>query len=110
MEDTAILIRTRERQDGAGGSVLAIAGEREALVRETSATRSEFSAAMQAGVEISLVLQTAAVNYEGERLLSYHDRLYRVIRAYQAEESDEIQLNCSDADWGVLHGTSIHPA
>ena len=107
MDDIAILILTREEMVG-GGSVLAAAREREVFVREDSATRSEFYAAMQNNVEITLVLNTAAINYEGERLLSYHDRLYRVVRAYQAAESDEIQLNCSDADWGMLYGASVH--
>lgn len=109
MDDIAILILTREEMVG-GGSVLAAAREREVLVRESSATRSEFYAAMQNNVEITLVLHTAAINYEGERLLSYHDRLYRVVRTYRAENSDEIQLNCSDADWGVLYGSTVDHA
>lgn len=106
MECTAVLIRTREAMSG-GGSVLVPDREVEVFVRETSVARSEFYAAMQSGVSISLVLLTAAINYDGERLLRYQDRLYRVVRTYRADNSDEIQLNCSDADWGMLYGTSV---
>lgn len=106
MECTAVLIRTREEMSG-GSSVLVPDREVEVLVRETSVARSEFYAAMQSGVSISLVLLTAALNYDGERLLRYQDRLYRVMRTYRAENSDEIQLNCSDADWGTLYGQTV---
>lgn len=106
MECTAVLIRTREEMSG-GSSVLVPDREVEVLVRETSVTRSEFYAAMQSGVSISLVLLTAALNYDGERLLRYQDRLYRVVRTYRSENSDEIQLNCSDADWGMLYGQTV---
>ena len=57
-------------------------------------TRAEWSSAGQAGLNPELTVTTAAVNYNGEKILEIQGKRYGIYRVYRSEDSDEIELYC----------------
>lgn len=66
-----------------------------------SVKRSEFWAGRQSDVELVLTVGMRACEYDGERLLDYNGKRYRVERAYTAD-GENIELNCSENKGAIL--------
>lgn len=61
----------------------------------SSAKRSEFYAARQAGISLALTVKLRAADYDGQERLSYEGKEYKVERAY-TEAREYYELNCSE--------------
>lgn len=72
---------------------------------ERSISRAEFAAAGQVGLSPALVLETAAINYEGEAAAEWRGVRYAIYRTYRAETSDMIELYMQ-REAGVTNGAS----
>lgn len=63
-----------------------------------SVTRSEFYNALNAGVQQEYVFVLAlAEDYQGERVVRYHGRKFRVVRTYMTA-GDGIEITCERSD------------
>lgn len=51
---------------------------------EEGVSQSEFYNSMKAGLQANASVEVWAVDYEGERFVSFRGRFYRVIRAFQS--------------------------
>jgi len=51
---------------------------------EEGVSQSEFYNSMKAGLQANASVEVWAVDYEGERYVSFRGRFYRVIRAFQS--------------------------
>jgi len=66
-----------------------------------SVKRSEFWIAKQSDVEIVLTVGIKACDYNGERLLDYEGKRYRVERTY-TKNGEDLELNCSENKGAIL--------
>ena len=63
-----------------------------------SVTRSEYYAALNAGIQPEYIFELAlAEDWHGERLCRFHDQKYRIIRTYETEDGSlEMTVERSD--------------
>ena len=71
---------------------------REVYCTVQSVSRSEFYTAMNAGIQPEYVFKLAlAEDYQGERVVWYNGKKFRVIRTYMTED-DGIEITCGRSD------------
>lgn len=68
---------------------------KEVWANKKSVTRSEFYAANANGINATIAFEVNAEDYNGQRLVTYNDKEYDVVRAYQKGEG-VFELTCSD--------------
>lgn len=97
MEDIAVLITEGTPTYDAEGNEIQTRTERQVFVREESVSRSEFYNAAQAGLrpEVILIL-SEYIDYNGERLVKYHNKEYSIIRTYRAPDENELELTLEE--------------
>ena len=66
----------------------------EIFVREESITRSEWNTAGVQGLQPTIVLVTATVNYNGEKAVEYDGERYSIYRTFRRSDTDEMELYC----------------
>ena len=66
-----------------------------------SVKRSEFWIAKQSDVGIVLAVGVKVCDYNGERLLDYDGKRYRVERTY-TKNGEDLELNCSENKGAIL--------
>ena len=95
MDDLIVLIQETYTQNSFSGQVPA---ETETSVWASirSATRSEWEAAGQNGINPSIVIRTPRVNYNGEKTVEVGGQRYGIYRTYFPADSDEIELYCEE--------------
>lgn len=72
--------------------------EREVMCTVRSVSRSEYYNALNAGIEPSLVFYLAlSDDYQGERVVRYQGKKYRVVRTYLTED-DGIEITVGRSD------------
>lgn len=72
--------------------------EREVMCTVRSVSRSEYYNALNAGIEPSLVFYLAlSDDYQGERVVRYQGKKYRVVRTYLTED-DGIEITVERSD------------
>ena len=72
--------------------------EREVMCIVRSVSRSEYYNALNAGIEPSLVFYLAlSDDYQGERVVRYQGKKYRVVRTYLTED-DGIEITVERSD------------
>lgn len=91
MDGTAVLIRETYKSDSIGVQV-PDEEKTEVLVSKKTLTRAEWKAAGQKGLNPSIVLTTARINYAGEKTIEYCGMRYGVYRTYHDVATDEIEL------------------
>lgn len=93
MDDIAILIAESGPTYDTLGNPEYTRTERQVFVREDSVTRSEFYSAAQAGLKPEIVLILSEfIDYQNEKLISYHGEEYTIIRTYRRRNSNELEL------------------
>ncbi len=85
------------KKDADGYTVGKTKSESFVFAEKKSVTRSEFYAAMQAGVTATAVFVITALDYNNETEIEHNGKQYTVIRTYQPPGND-IELVCSDKD------------
>lgn len=75
--------------------------ERQIFVYEKSVSRSEWSIARQSGHKPSMVLYTPRVNYNGEMLLRYHNKVYSIYRVYESDSEAELYCELREGNLNV---------
>lgn len=90
MDGIAVLITENYK----GGSIAKEPEESriEIFVTEKSITRGEWNDAGQRGLNPSIALTTARINYNGEKTIEYCGKRYGVYRTYHDAKTDEIEL------------------
>lgn len=91
MDDTAILIKEINRQNGLNDWV-AEELRREVYVSVQGVTRTEHFKAAEAGLSPEAVLVTSLYDYDGETLLEWRGQKYAIYRSRQSPERDEVEL------------------
>lgn len=91
MDGIAVLIRETYKSDSIGAQIPEEV-KTEVLVSEKSLTRAEWRDAGQKGLNPSIVLTTARINYSGEKTIEYCGMRYGVYRTYHDAATDEIEL------------------
>lgn len=91
MFDSVIkLIKVTETRNAFGGLVRSET-EREVFCEVQSVSRSEFYSAAEAGLSVSRVFLTPAINYDGETIVEYMGTRYGVTRTYQTD-ADQLYI------------------
>ena len=94
--DVIYLISETSRAHGVHETVTE--SERMVYCTVDSVTRNEFYTALNAGIQPSLVFILAlAEDYQGERIVKYHNQKYRVIRTYMTDD-DGIEITVERSD------------
>lgn len=95
MDDVITLVGMIYKDDGLKQKV-PVDSLREVWARIESISRSEWNAAGREGLNPQLLIVTAAVNYNGEKIVQIGKgqaaRRYSVYRTYRLADSDEIEL------------------
>lgn len=98
-DDVIYLIK--EAESAHGVHVQVERNEREVFCKVRSVGRSEFYTALNAGLRPEYVFEIAVADeYEGERRLRYRDRILDVVRTYEPENSDGIEITAGRSDDG----------
>lgn len=66
----------------------------ECWAEKKDATRSEYYAAMSAGMRVDAVFEVSPIDYAGQQRLIHGAEVYDVKRAYQTS-NDAVELTCS---------------
>lgn len=91
MDDVVVLLGDETITYDDEGNQLIERSERTVLCYAESVSRSEFYSAASAGLKPEWTLTISnRIDYQGERLVRFHDELYSVIRTYR--DGDEIEL------------------
>lgn len=91
MEDIAYLVKEKYVSVDSEGNVIRRREAREVLCKVESISRREFYAAATQDLRPELTLTIShQIDYDGEKLVTYHDKLYDVIRTYW--QGDEVEL------------------
>ncbi len=69
--------------------------KRTVFANEASVKRAEFYEAMKAGTQVSLTLEMRGIDYDGEELLDYKGKRYRLTRPY-TKNGEMVELNCKE--------------
>ena len=102
MDDVIVLIEQTGFYTDAAGNRIPSIKEREVLCQTSSAGRSEFYQAAQAGMHPEYIFTLSNFkDYRGEKLIRYTDwmgvtRVLHITRAYKIPDSDAIELTCED--------------
>ena len=95
--DVVTLISNERQTDSAGFPNGATEERRDVVATVSDATRSEFYAAKQAGYNASLSVEMSPLDYHNENELLFHDKKYRIIRAYRdSKRIDTLILTCEE--------------
>lgn len=92
--ETAELVSVTETKDLDGYPILK-ERKNEVFVDIQSVRRIEFYDAMRTGLDLSIVFVVRACDYEGEKLINYENKRYKVERAY-TKDGELFELNCSE--------------
>lgn len=92
MDDEIILIAVKTETDDIGNSVVTEKTERPVICKVRSVDRQEFFKAGQSGMNPKYRFDTDKVNYNGEELVKYKDKVYGIYRTYERTDSDTIEL------------------
>ena len=65
------------------------------FANKKSVKRSEFYMANQAGIRADVIFEMWAADYDGEKIVEWDGKRFKVIRTYEPGE-DKIELTCSD--------------
>lgn len=76
------------------GVQIATETQTEVLAHIQTASRSEWAAAGQNGLQPSFVAVTNRVNYDGEKIAILNGQRYSIYRVYLPNNSDMIELYC----------------
>lgn len=94
--DVIYLITETARAHGVHDTVTD--SERMVYCNVQSVSRNEFYTALNVGIQPSYVFVLAyAEDYQGERLVKYHNQRFRVVRTYVTEE-DSIEITVERSD------------
>lgn len=93
--DVAQLIVQTEARDADGYPVKREMA-REVFADVQSVKRSEFYAGKQMGLELAVAFRVRTCDYDGEKLVEYAGKRYRVERVY-SKDGELTELNCSEA-------------
>lgn len=91
MDDEIILIETKTDQDDIGNTIITETIEHPVMCKVWSVDRQEFFKAGQVGMNPKYRFDTDKVNYHGEELVKYKDKVYGIYRTYEAG-TDTIEL------------------
>lgn len=96
-DGTAILYSLKERVADEYGNMTDSYDEREIFVQPRGVYQSEFYNASQLGLHPSITLMIAnRADYQGEKLLTYEGKDYRVIRVDWNAQRDGVSLVCEE--------------
>lgn len=91
MDDEIILLDTKTEQDDIGNTIVTETIEHPVICKVRSVDRQEFFKAGQVGMNPKYRFDTDKVNYHGEELVKYKDKVYGIYRTYEAG-TDTIEL------------------
>ncbi|RGH01228.1 head-tail adaptor protein [Clostridium sp. AF15-6B] len=91
MDDEIILIETKTDQDDIGNTIITETIEHPVICKVQPVDRQEFFKAGQVGMNPKYRFDTDKVNYHGEELVKYKDKVYGIYRTYEAG-TDTIEL------------------
>jgi len=92
--DTVDLITVAQTQD-ADGYMTDVETSRTVYADVNNATRQEFYEAYKAGLQIALSIIIRYEDYEGEKLVEFNGKRYKVERLYSSDR-ERMELNCSE--------------
>ena len=92
--DTVDLITVAQTQD-ADGYMTDVETSRTVYADVNNATRQEFYEAYKAGLQIALSMTIRYEDYEGEKLVEFDGKRYKVERLYSSDR-ERMELNCSE--------------
>lgn len=91
MDDEIRLLETKTDQDDIGNTIITETIEHPVMCKVRSVDRQEFFKAGQVGMNPKYRFDTDKVNYHGEELVKYKDKVYGIYRTYEAG-TDSIEL------------------
>lgn len=97
MDDIAYLITESTPTYDEYGNEILTRTESQVFVQERSVTHSEFYTAAQVGLHPTVVLRIShKLDYEGQKLVKFHDVIYDVTRTYGSPGEDWIELTLEE--------------
>jgi len=100
--EVADLVKIKdEADDDAYINTVEVSRKKDVFINVKSVRRSEFYAALQAGVDVAITFEVRTADYDGETIVEYkHPRnkavtIYRVVRSYTPDGGDTTELNCA---------------
>lgn len=101
--DLLYLIEVVHKEDSSGFPVPGIEKETKVFANRKSVKSNEYYAAKQSGIQLSLIFEVRAVEYDGQTKLRYNDIRYEVERSYEIGEF--VELTCKRE--GETHETRV---
>ena len=92
MDDEIIVLETKTDQDDIGNTIITETIKHPVICKVQSVDRQEFFKAGQVGMNPKYRFDTDKVNYNGEELVKYKDKVYGIYRTYERTDSDTIEL------------------
>lgn len=83
-----------ETQDENGFPIYGQETKREVFVDEKSIRNTEFYLASRSGYTLEMMFEIPSLDYEGEEIVEYHFKRYRVVKTYKRKKEEVTELIC----------------
>ncbi|MCM3155004.1 phage head closure protein [Priestia megaterium] len=83
-----------ETQNEEGFPIPAKDTKRDVFANEKSIRGNEFYIASQSGYTLEVMFEVHSLDYEGESLVEYESKRYRVVRTYERKQDEITELIC----------------
>ncbi|GAB1798629.1 phage head closure protein [Priestia megaterium] len=84
----------QETQNEEGFLVPGEETRRQVFANEKSIRGNEFYIAAQSGYTLETMFEVHSLDYEGETLIDYESKRYRVVRTFERKQEEIIELIC----------------
>lgn len=83
-----------ETQNEEGFPIPAQDAKRDVFANEKSIRGNEFYIASQSGYTLEVMFEVHSFDYEGESLVEYESKRYKVVRTYERKQDEITELIC----------------
>ncbi|WP_257063443.1 phage head closure protein [Priestia megaterium] len=84
----------QETQNEEGFPIPAQETSRDIFVNEKSIRGNEFYIAFQSGYTLEVMFEVHSLDYEGETIVEYESKRYRIVRTYERKQDEITELIC----------------
>ena len=89
-----LIKQDEETQNNEGFPIPGEETSREVFANEKSIRGNEFYMASQSGYALEVMFEVHPLDYEGEKLVEYESKRYKVVRTFERKQDEIIELIC----------------
>lgn len=86
----------KEKTNANGFDNTTVESKRQVFCNKRSVSQGEYYKAQQAGVRVERKVEVHTVDYDGEVLVEFEGKRYSVLKTYEPDDSDVIELTLTD--------------